>query len=99
MKILIPLLLLTLGVNANEVVYGMASKSAELKVQSFSGRYYYLGTVEPNLAVEVGAGEKSEIGSLGTDKPFHLENAELRSKGNFRLEVCVQRSNRLPSSL
>jgi hypothetical protein len=80
-------------VNANEVVYGVASQSAELEVHNSRGFTYFMGTVEPSIALEVEAGEKFEIGSLGADISFDLENVDLRSRGNFNLEVCVHRES------
>ena len=92
MKILIPLLLLTLGVNANEVVYGLASGVLKGEVLSKNSRFY-LSSFESGVAVDLKAGEVFNLGSLAAKFQF-TKDGELVTYTSPNIELCVQRAGR-----
>ena len=85
MKILIPLLLLTLGANANEVVYG--SKSGELTEQSETET----NRSKSATVLELGEGEILEIVSV---TGYAVELGEIT---NTALYVKTQHGSQLPT--
>ncbi|MDB4629816.1 hypothetical protein OAG15_02145 [bacterium] len=92
MKILIPLLFLTLGVNANEVTYGLASGVLKGEVLSKSSRYYP-SSFESGVAVDLKAGEVFNLGSLAAKFQF-TKDGELVTYQTPNIELCVQRAGR-----
>ena len=92
MKILIPLLLLTLGANANEVTYGLASDALKAEIYR-KNRFQFSYNVESGVAVDLKAGEVFQLGSLAAKFQF-TRNEELVTYRTPNIDLCVQRAGR-----
>tara|TARA_B100001057_G_scaffold425023_1_gene448153 strand:- start:191 stop:904 length:714 start_codon:yes stop_codon:yes gene_type:complete len=83
MKILIPLLLLTLGVNANEVVYGHTSGSVDATEftgnDRFASRAKIAQTYGDAVILELSAGELFELGSFSAQIQYTLRGDSFAS--------------------
>ena len=94
MKILMISILAALSVNANEVVYGVATSSSDGQVRP-SGVDAFFNFNEINTSVEVGAGEKFELGSLAALVTYKQDGIQ-RAFSQTRLRINVQRNDSPP---
>ena len=88
MKILIPLLFLTLGVNANEVVYGSKSGTVETKTNDIP---ITVPTLESSKVIDLAAGEAIQILNVTWAGPENDPNKN-------RVQIKVKHGN-LPQVL
>jgi len=97
MKILIPLLLLTLGVNANEVVYGHASGSVDATEFTGNNRFATEARIAQTygdaVILELSAGELFELGSFSAQIQYTLRGDSFAST-SVDLALFTQRDGK-----